>query len=66
MDTALITGYDADDVLLEKTRAMCDHTGIFGTIELWFNQEPKPTSIKVECFDTADTCIHSYLITHTT
>lgn len=66
MDTALVCGYDADSVLLEKTRAMCDHAGIFGIIELWFSEEPIPTTIIVQCFDTADTLTHEYQVTKTT
>lgn len=66
METVLVSGFDADNALMEKTRTLDDHSGIWGVIELWFSQMPAPASIKIECFDSADSPLHSFTVTPVT
>lgn len=62
METAVVSGYNAEDVLQEKTRTIDDHAGIWGLIELWFNQEPLIGTVKVSCYNSADVLLHEYLV----
>jgi hypothetical protein len=63
METAVVCGYDAEDVLQEKTRTIDDHSGIWALVELWFSQEPPITSVTVTCYNSSDAEIHAFTIT---
>lgn len=63
METALLSGFKPDDELVEKTRTIDDHGGIWGIIELWFGQDNNLQQITVDCFDSADALLHQFVVT---
>lgn len=59
MNTALIIGYDADDVILNKTRTNDDHDAIWGVVTLWMENEDIAT-VNVKRFDSSDILVQEY------
>lgn len=62
MNTALITAFDAEDAELHKTRTYDDHDAIWAEIVKQLETEGV-AKIKVERFDTEDTCQQCFEVT---
>jgi hypothetical protein len=62
MNTALISSFDAEDALIQKTRTVDDHDAIWSTIVVWLAAE-EVAKIKVERFNAQDVCEQCYEVT---
>ena len=62
MDTALITRIGADAAVLEKQRTLNDNADIYGIVDAWLWKEGT-VQVKVEQFDSTDTCTHCWYAT---